>query len=555
MKKFLVAILSLMMCVSFVFGLAACGEEGNDSENGVGDGGNVTPEPPAQTVLPTAAEIVSARAKVVSETEQGYDFNLTLTGDFSVMGLGTSLYGKYDGMYRYSGSKNEVAFKRTTSGALLADSTCYVFTSADNRIKATMDGNTVKKLSVEADEDQNITMVNLPVVKIVDSMTESNISNIIELKNSAYTYSCTLSVGNSNLLYTALGKALEKLGTGVSFKGIELAGNTSTLDFNLTDGKLEDFRLGMKLQIGVKAVNVAVNLNYVQKGSSTTISLPNTANSGILYKTSDIQPEVNIINAAIEDLKDDEVYSLDLTAKNEFDPGWNKLAIVDSYTARMYKKTIDGVDWFNHSYYYKAHSESAGKETYKYTIGNVNGEDEENQGTWLISRKSSNTQTKLENVTADTQFDFLTSMVKLKANEIDCIKKEISGTTVTYSVYLGKLATKSVQQQIVGMINTNSYDDVIEVNNYFNTENIIKDASIKIVLTDGKITSIVCDTELRYNPTGGDFTDYNITLNNVIDLQVNKNLTKAQGYEPPKKVKGSILGFGKNLNDSEYYIL
>ncbi|MDE6676660.1 MAG: hypothetical protein K2K12_02985 [Clostridia bacterium] len=106
------------------------------------------------------------------------------------------------------------------------------------------------------------------------------------------------------------------------------------------------------------------------------------------------------------------------------------------------------------------------------------------------------------------------------------------------------------------MINTNPYDpdDVIPVNNYFNTENVIKDALIEIVLTSGKITSIKCDTELCYTPTGGEYTEYNITLNNTIELLVNKNLKKAQDYKVPDKVKGT-LSWGKNLNDSEYYIL
>lgn len=547
MKKFLTAFLSIILCSFFVFCLAACGENGNGGSN-VG-GNEVKP------AMPTAAEIVNARAKVVSEPEQNYDFNLTIKGDFSILGIGSSLSGVYDGMYRYNRNKNEIAFKRTTSGALLADSTCYVFTSGDNRVKATMNGDTIKKLSVEVEEDQDITMVNLPIVKIVDSITESNIGNVTASEISAYNYSCTLSVGNDDFLYAALAQVIEKLGTGISFKGIELAGKASTLYFNLTNGRLEDFYLSLQFQINVKAVKVVVNVNYTQRGNTTAISLPDTENSGVMYKTSDIQREVDVINAAISDMKDDDVYSIDLTAKNEFDPGWNKAAIVDSYTARMYKNTIDGVDWFNHSYYYKAHSETSGKETYKYTIGNVNGEDEENQGTWLISRKSSNTQTKLENVTADTQFDFLTATVNQQVDEIDCIGKNVVGTTVTYTVYLSKLATKSVQEKIVGMINTNSYDDVIELDNYFNAENIIKDASIEIVLTDGKISSIVCKTELCYTPTGGDYTDYNITLNNVIELQVNKNLDKAREYAAPTKVKGNILGWGKNLNDSEYYIL
>ena len=554
-KKFLAIFLPIILCVCLIVGIIlwrGCSNNSNSGNNGTNVGNNSGNDDTGKSSLPTAAEIVAARAKVISENEQGYDFNLTITGDFSILGLSSSLNGQYEGMYRYDRTKNEVTFKRKTSGKLLIDSICYIFTSGDNRIKATMggdNGDTLKKLSVSVEEDQDIIMVNLPIVSIVDSATESSISDIAELKDSNYKYSCKLSVGNNSL-----SKVFEKLETGISFSGIKLTENMSRFDFNLTNGRLDDFRLGLRFQISVNAASVGLDVVYTQKGNLTAISLPDTANSGILYKTADVQSEINKINGAIDDLKNDDAYSLDLTAKNEFDPGWNKMAIVDSYTARMYKNTVDDVEWFNHSYYYKSHSETAGKETYKYTIGNVNGADEDNQGTWLISRKSSNTQTKLENVTADTQFDFLTSMVKQKANEVDCIRKDVDGATVTYTLYLGKLATKSVQEKIVSMINTNSYDDVIEVDNYFNAENIIKDASIKIVLTEGKISSIVCDTELCYNPTGGEYTEYNITLNNVIELQVNKNLTKAQDYKAPTKVKGT-MGIGKNLNDSEFYII
>ncbi|MDE6189823.1 MAG: hypothetical protein K2G37_06025, partial [Clostridia bacterium] len=433
-----------------------------------------------------------------------------------------------------------------------ANSTCYLFTAGDSQIKATMDGNTVKKISVELPEEQDITMVNLPVVKIVNSVGANNITNIAKSSYASYDYSCKLSAGNSTLVYSALSKVFEKLGTGVSFKGITFAENTSALDFNIKDGKLDDFRLAFKLQIDVKLTKVVIDVVYTQKGNSTAISLPNA--NDFLYKNADVQAEVNTINTAIEDLKDDAVYSLDLIASNEFDPGWNKTAIVDKYTSRMYKNTIDDVAWFNHSYVYKAHSETAGKETYKYTLGNVNGSDEDNQGAWLISRKGTNTQTQVQGVTADTQFDFLTAMVKQQASEIDCIKKQTVGATTTYTLYLGKVATQSVQKKIINMINTNEYDEVIAVDNYYNTENVVKDASIQVVITNGKISSIVCDTEICYTPTGGDYTEYNITLNNTIKLNVNAKYDNARAYEPPTKVKGT-LGWGKNLNDSEYYIL
>ncbi|MDE6757782.1 MAG: hypothetical protein K2J89_00725 [Clostridia bacterium] len=561
MKKKLAIFFVVILCVCAILVFAACngnsdnsgnsGSNGNDS--GISnDNGSSDNDSDNSSTLPTSAEIVEARSNSVSQSIQAYDFNLTFSGNFSVLGIGTSLNGIYDGAYRYDGESDEITFKRTTSGALLADSTCYMFTAGNNQIKATMDKNAVKKISVELPEEQDITMINLPVVKIVNSVDKNNISNINKSSYNDYDYSCKLSAGNSTLVYSALSKVFEKLGTGVSFKGITFTENTSTLDFNIKDGKLDDFRLAFKLQISVKLAKVVVDVVYSQKANSTAISLPNI--SDFLYRTADVQTEVNTIYSAIEDLKDDAVYSLDLVASNELDPGWNKTAVVDKYNSRMYKNTIDDVAWFNHSYVYKAHSETAGKESYKYTLGNVNGSDEHNQGTWLISRKSSNTQTQIQGVTADTQFDFLTAMVKQQASEIDCVKKQTVGATTTYTLYLGKTATQNVQKKIIDMINTNEYDDVIAVDNYYNTENVIKDASIQIIITNGKISSIVCDTEICYTPTGGEYTEYNVTLNNTIEMQVNANYDKALAYEPPTKVKGT-LGWGKNLNDAEYYIL
>ncbi|MDE6676101.1 MAG: hypothetical protein K2K12_00110, partial [Clostridia bacterium] len=407
-----------------------------------------------EALPPTAAEIVRARKNAVDATAQGYDFNLTFTGDFHVMGLGTALQGKYDGQYRYNKNTDNLTFMRTTSGALLYDSTAYLFTSGDSQIKLTMDGktNTVKKVSVETPEDQDVTMVNLPVVAIVDAVKEANISNITVLKNAGYSYSCEVDLDASTMKGLVLSKILEKIGTGISFKGINFAAQKSKLYFNITNDQINDFRLNFAMGVQVGATKVIVDFDYVQKGSSVAISLPSTKDFS--YTTSDIQTDVNAINTAIADLKDDAAYSLDLTAVNEFDPGWNKLATKDSYTARMYKKTEDGTAWFNHSFMYKAHSEEDGKETYKYTLGNVNGTDADNQGTWLISRKGSNTQSKAEG-TADTQFDFLTSIVKLSANEIDCIKTQTKGTETIYTVHLGRTGTQSVQQKIIDMINTN----------------------------------------------------------------------------------------------------
>ena len=564
-RKTTTAIIAAVMGLSMVGMLAACGNNAapsgtnNPEQSGPSQTETTKPEQQPQqpqVTVPTKEQVVRARQKAVESSVQGYDFSLTFKGDFSILGIGTSLDGRYDGSYRYDSTTDAVSFKRTTSGRLLFDSTAYVVTSGDSRIKMTMDGSEVKKLSVEIPEEQNITMINLPVVALVDSVREANIDSVTALKNSTYAYSCPLRLDSTNPVCNVINQVFEKLGTGVSFKGIKLNASASALDFNLKDDKINDFHLQFKMGVSVKNTNVALTVDYEQKGNTAALNVPNSANTGILYTASDIQRETAIINAAFEDLKADPVYSLDLTAKNEFDPGWNKLATTDSYKARLYKKTDDENNvWFNHSYCYKAHDEQDGKENYKYTLGNINGKDEDNQGVWLISRKSSNTQTKVTDVvTADTQFDFLTDMVKPDASKIDCIKKQVKGNETIYKIYLGRDGTTGVQKKIVDMINTNPYDSVITVNNYFNTEYLIKDADIEVTLKDGKIDSVKCDTKLCYTPTGGEYDEYNITLDNIIELTANKNLDNANKYKIPTKVKGT-LNLGNNLNDPYYYIL
>lgn len=543
-NKTFLRLLAGILCVLTLGIFAACG--GTEQQK---------PDPkPEEVALPTKAEVVAARQSAVQDSVQGYDFTLSMTGDFSILGLSASLSGRYDGCYRYDSVSDKVTFKRTTSGPLLLDSTLYVFTSGDSKIKLKMKDNAVKKLSVEIPEEQNLTMVNLPVVKLVDSVKEANITQIEKSTESGYAYCCPLKFDSSNAAYSLLNQVMGKLETGVSFKGIDFSLNTSKLYFNIVNDKINDFKFGFQMGVEVKKVTVTVGFVYEQKASSASITVP-TDNS-FIYKQTEIQSCVNEINSAVADLKDDPTYALGLTAVNEFDPGWNKLAIKDSYKAKMYKNSDGDGDWFNHSYCYKAHSEADGQESYKYTLGNVNGADENNQGTWLISRKGSNEQTKEDGVTADTQFDFLTSTVKLNANEIDCIQKQTKDSETLYTLHLNRTGTFNVQQKIIDMINTNNYGDVIAVNNYFNTENSIDEAELVIHMTDGKITLIECKTELKYTPTGGDYTEYNVTLKNTVSLTVNseKELEKASEYKAPTKVKGT-LGIGKNLNDSEYYLL
>jgi hypothetical protein len=207
------------------------------------------------------------------------------------------------------------------------------------------------------------------------------------------------------------------------------------------------------------------------------------------------------------------------------------------------------VVYFNHSYEYKAHHETDGAETYKYTLGNVIGDD---AGVYLVSRKGSNSVDEAEgSYSADTQFDLLTSMAKINAADVDCIKLvEKDGETV-YKVYLNKSAAKSIQKSIIDIINSNDAEGVVDVTNYMDLEEyVFEEAVVEVKYLNGELVSIECETEVNYTPIGGDYTEYNVTLKNSISLEINAELEKAEEYKAPTST-GKLAGIGA----SKYYLV
>ena len=97
-----------------------------------------------------------------------------------------------------------------------------------------------------------------------------------------------------------------------------------------------------------------------------------------------------------------------------------------------------------------------------------------------------------------------------------------------------------MQNKILEIINSNDAEGVLDVNNYFNSDYIVEEAEIVIEMKDGKLVGMECLTELKYCPTGGDYTEYNITLTNTIEFVINDRLNKALDYEAPGKVDGFI---------------
>jgi len=543
-KTVFISILAVAMCIILCACLVACGEKGGSTPQV--EKPSVEPEK-----LPTANELVTARTNAKNANEQNYDFYLNLAGTIDALGITETANANYDGKYRFNSSTGDLKFCRQTSGILLVDSTEYIYTQNDAKIKVVAnEKGEVKKSAVLPKEDEGLDLINIPFVALVNGLKEENISKIELSGRNDYKYVATLALQSSNNVVSGLLGKLEKLGTQVNLNGVSFTNPMGVkLFFNLDDTqKLVDFKMSADISFPVKSVSATIKLTYSQKENDSKITIPST--QGLIVGKEAIKSEMNVIDKAIEDLKNSSAYSIDLEARNEFDPAWNINATVDKYIARMYKNTdaeTGRVD-FNHSFAYKAHTDTDDKDTFKFTVGNVKtGE------AYRISRKGTNTNTLLDGISADERFDYLTSIAKADYSDVDCIKKAEKGGSVFYYIYLDKTSTHNVQKKITDVINSNPTDNVTDVQNYFNEDNRIDEAEMVVEIKDGALVAIDITTQLRYCPTGGEYTERNIVLTNTISLVVDDKLSAAQDYVAPDAVSTTLGHYG--LNNAKFYIL
>jgi hypothetical protein len=529
-------------------------EEGEYQAKAVLKMGELTKELSAKLTVkePTPEQVVQARANTVNENLQSFDYQYKLSGQLSLLGIDGVVEGVYLGQYRENKETGDIRFKRTTSGELLIDSEKYVYSKGNQLITLKMDEDgSIKKIYIETVDEQNETFVHQPIEALVNSIKKENIEKItISSDVPGYKYKAELKLTSDNPYVQKLLGAVSGLGSTISLKGVEIPNlaNGIQLYFNYgKGGRIEEFFVSINATIPIKAAQAGVTFSYEQHGASEVLQIP--TDSSFIIEDADISTTVQEFNSAMNLLKESDTYSIDVSAINNFDPSWKIAAIEDAYKARLYKNTQDEEVYFNHSYEFKAHHETDGAETYKYTLGNVIGDD---AGVYLVSRKGTNVVSAVEGeCSADTQFDFLASMAIIDSTMVDCIKVIETNEEITYKIYLNKASVLSIQQKILELINSNDADGVVDVNNYLNSEEyIFEEAVVEVKLKNDELVSIKCETEIRYTPTGGEYTEYNVALKNTIDIAVNNKLEDAQEYEAPSST-GNVLGIGA----AKYYIL
>lgn len=491
-----------------------------------------TPDTPETPFVPTASEIVAARKSVVDADTENYDFFLNIAGTLEIAGVSQTANANYEGKYRLDRSTDELAFYRETSGLLLYDSQEYITRENDNRltIKMNEDGE-VTKAYASSDAEDELTLINLPFVALIDALGADNITDIAINDNTEIDrkFVANMQFSSDNASVSNLLDILQAQGTSVDIKDATFTNPQGgvKLYFDMVEGgKLTDFEFSFDVAFPVKGVPVSITVSYSQDASDTQIVIPST--EGFITDKAQFAQELDTIADSIEALKAEEVYSVEMTATNDFDPAWNKLAITDSYQAVLLKNQ----NGFNHSYKY----DTADDGNFEFVIGNIA------DGTVYIR----NSEDEVETITgqsADSAFDSLVSPVAtVTADDIACIVKTTTGNSTVYTLHLSNAAAIDMQSTILELLNGNTAK-VTEVDNYFNsTEYTVEEAYIEITVANGKFSAANLNTEFGYYPVENmEYADDNATLIDTIEIAVNGRLDDATDYEIPEEADGGFL--------------
>lgn len=264
--------------------------EGDDAHN------DAAPASLSNSIVmpPTATAIVEARQAVVAENSQNYDFRLALSGKVTIGGVAVpEANANYEGKYRFD--NDDTKFFRETSGSLLYVSREYIYMKNGVKYKLKTDKNDVaEKISAISEEEEELTMINLPFVSVVDNLEADNFKNIRKSENPNYAYQAKIMLASDNSrLQTVIGE-IGKLGTNIEMKQISVPNIADGIDFyfDLKDGRLDAFSFGAKISVGE---SVTLDLNYEQNADNSEIVIPDT--NGIFI-------ENNQINAVLEKISD-----------------------------------------------------------------------------------------------------------------------------------------------------------------------------------------------------------------------------------------------------------
>lgn len=490
-----------------------------------------------------ADEVINAIANTNFENNQNIDFKIILVATINVGNSVGSIQGNYEVNYRYDKIANELIIKRVANGELFNISTEYISATESAITRTTVDEKGIaKKVSISAPNVDELYLYNNPFKAIIDHIDANNLLNIIKL-NGDYMYKANLVLPENNKYLLQALDTIRKMKTTVDISKVSISNLASGLDFyfnmNADKSKITEFRLCVDLDFSIKGIDTKLAFAYEQRANILKIQLPET--NDIITDLESIAKELGNVMSALNVVKKSATYSLELEATNQLVCRRNYKTDICKFNSRLIKNTNDKKIVFKQTCECQSHLKSGKLNKYKYIYGNI-----EDGSTYLVMETSSNEAKPIENISVNTQFDYMVSVANIYADSIDCIKKSVNKDgIIKYHFYINNDVALSLKDKIRAVFNPNITDGVIGIENFFNKINFIIDNSVMVVdMVDSEIKSIAVDNRIKYYPNDGDFIDEQITLLNSTNIKFNTIFHKASKYKAPKNAIELLKEYG-----------
>lgn len=516
-KKILVLITLFIILIPSVI-LISCGKK-QEAQPKPQEQETEKPKEIEQTI--TKAKVVELINNKIEEEKKEYEFNYNL----NLVYRGLNATANYN--CEYIKDEDSELLKRKTSGILLKDGTLYIDNSKDNKIKVHVDkdGKTDKVSAILDENDLKLT--NVYVENILKSINEKNIKTIKKSNDEKYDFCANIVFNPENEHLKKIIVKIENIGGKLNFKNVTLNNPANGIEvyFKLNnEKKLFSFAFKTIVQVYVKGEKLNVNINYEQNFKNIKLKEEylKLNKKGFITDINEIKETVNLINNSIEELGELEKSTIDCEIENIL-----KCAKLkdkkDGFKSKLSKNKSD----FNFSYEYNLNTDEDGKEKYKYTIGNL-----KDNSVYLLSRKGKNKSKLIEKTYNDIYKSHISGISSINADEVEVIKKEGS----EYTIYLKDSVIGSYENRLVELLNKNSVDDAIEINNNYNKEHIVKKSNFTIKIENNKVKRIELKNEISYIPELGDYQNKDVSLKSSFKITVADKFTDFTVPTKPSKL-------------------
>lgn len=496
-----------------------------------------------QVVDIVADEVINAIVDTNFKGNQNNDFKIILVATINIGDSVGRIQGNYDVNYRYDKISNELIIKRVANGELFNMSTEYISATESAITRITVDEKGIaKKVAISPQNGDELYLYNNPFKAIIDHIDANNLLNIIKL-NGDYIYKANLVLPENNKYLLQALSAIRKMKTTVDISKVSISNLAKGLDFyfnmNADKSKITEFRLCADLDFSIKGIDTKLAFAYEQRANLLNIQLPET--NDIITDSESIAKELGNVMSALNVVKKSATYSLELEATNQIVSRRNYKTDICKFNSRLIKNTNDKKIVFKQTCECQSHLKAGKLAKYKYTYGNI-----DDGSVYLVMKTSANEAKPIENISVNTQFDYMVSVASIYADSIDCVKKTVNKDgIIIYCFYINKDAALSIKDKISEVFSPIITDETISIEDFFNENNYMAENSVMVVeMVDSEIKSIAVENTIKYYPTDGDFIDEQITLLNCININFNTYFHKATKYKAPKDTTELLREYG-----------